>query len=108
MTDEIIPPPPMTPKLDPPKQDDFQIPAVRVWFYAGPIILDSLALVCTTVLVALKILPVDAFKYLVGILVVGNLAGRMPGTKMGTPPGGGGFLVMLASSVLAAMKGFKS
>lgn len=108
MNEEIPPPPAGPSNLNPAKPDDFQIPAVRVWFYAGPIILDSLALVCTTVLVALKILPVDAFKYLVGILIVGNMAGRMPGTKQGMPPGGGGFLVMIVSSVVATMKGFKS
>lgn len=64
----------------------------------GPIILDALALVCSAVLVALHVLPVEDYKYLVGILVVGNVALRMPGVK-GLPPSGGGFLVALATSI---------
>lgn len=80
-----------------------------MWFYAGPVVLDALAIICTTVLVAIKILPVDNFKYLIGVLVIGNLAIRMPG-KRGLPPGGAGFIMALiytAISTLQTLKGFR-
>lgn len=94
--------------LEPPKSSDFTVPAIRVWYYAGPILLDALALICTTILVAIKIVPVEDFKYLVGILVVGNVALRMPGGKPGTPPGGGGLIVGIIVSAITTIKGIKS
>ncbi len=91
MPEEIIPPPPLRPVIEPPMRPG--------WYYMGPIILDALALVCSAVLVALHVLPVEDYKYLVGILVVGNVALRMPGVKNGLPPSGGGFIVALAASI---------
>lgn len=91
------------------KPSDFQIPAVRVWFYAGPIILDALAILCTTVLVALHVLEVDSFKYLIGVLVVGNLAMRVPGANKMIPPGGGGFIFMVLTAAVHTLRlGLKS
>lgn len=95
-TPDEIPPPPKVPG-EPPQSR---------WFYAGPIAIDITAMICTTVLVALGVLPVDNFKYLVGVLVVGNVALRMPGGKL--PPGGGGLIVAVVSNALINLKGFKS
>lgn len=79
-----------------------------IWLhFAGPIILDVIAIICTTILVATKNLEVDAFKYLIGVLVVGNLALRVPGINK-IPPSGGGFIVAFLSSIVATFKGFKS
>ncbi len=91
--------------LNPPKSSDFSVPAIRMWYYAGPILLDALALICTTILVALRIVPVEDFKYLVGILVVGNVALRIPGGK--APPGGGGLILAILMSAVTTMKGFR-
>lgn len=108
MADEIPPPPPgKVPNLPTPQPGDFSVPSIRVWYYAGPIILDVLAIVCTTILVALNKLPVENFKYLIGVLVVGNMALRMPGANKQLPPGGGGFIVALVGSLLH-LKGFRS
>lgn len=105
MNDEIPPPPlePKTPVYPSPPPGA----SVRVWYYAGPIILDVLAIVCTTILVALGKLPVENFKYLIGVLVVGNMALRMPGANKQLPPGGGGFIVALVGSLLH-LKGFRT
>ncbi len=114
-----IPPPPGLPRLEPPdytkayqySQGDYPPPVSSrpgAWlFYAGPLVVDSLAIICTTVLVAIKILPAENFKYLIGVLVVGNVAIRMPGRK-GLPPGGAGFIVAFIYSVIQTFKGFKS
>lgn len=106
---EIPPPPPRPREISRPNIDDFSIPQVRVWYYAGPIIVDMTAIIMTTLLVAIGKLEVEAFKYLIGVLVVGNVALRMPGIKRGNPPGGGGFIVAFISSAIATiLKGFKS
>ncbi len=96
MPDEI--PPPSKPP---------SIPVGKGWYYAGPIAIDLTALVCTTILVAIGRVPVEDFKYLVGLLVVGNVALRIPGNKI-VPPGGGGLIVALASGAFQIMKGLKS
>jgi hypothetical protein len=88
---DAIPPPPGVPTNG------------RAWFYAGPILIDCLALICTTILVAMRILPVESFKYLVGVLVVGNVALRVPGNK-NLPPGGGGLIMTIASAALFAAR----
>lgn len=108
MSDAIPPPPPRPQELSRPSVQDFAIPQVRVWFYAGPIIVDVTAMVMTTLLVALGKLEVEAFKYLVGVLVVGNVALRMPGLNKPNLPGGGGFIVAFLSSAITTLtKGFK-
>jgi len=75
------------------------------WFYAGPVILDALALVCSTVLAWHGILPVDTYKWLVGVLVVGNVALRFPGSRS-LPPGGGG-LIFAAGQAIYTFAKFK-
>ena len=112
-----IPPPPGLPRLDPPdytaayqKGPNMSHPPsgrLGAWFYAGPLVVDSLALICTTVLVAIKILPAENFKYLLGVLVIGNVAIRMPGRR-GLPPGGAGFIMAFIYSAIQTLRGFKS
>lgn len=95
MVKKVIPPPPLTPNIP------SNYP--KVWFYAGPIIVDALAIVCTTILCALAILPIENFKYLIGVLVVGNVALRLPGTNK-SPPGGGGLIVAFFASIVRSFK----
>jgi hypothetical protein len=96
-----IPPPPNT-GIPP------SLPRTNGWFYAGPIVVDVLAMICTTVLCATGQLPIENFKYLIGVLVVGNVALRMPGSKPGAPPGGGGLIIAFISSAIMSVKGFRS
>lgn len=100
-----VPPPPGVPQLPPANASDFQVPSARAWFYAGPIILDVLAIVCTTILVALGKLEVGDYKYLIGVLVVGNMALRIPGAKI--PPGGGGAIAAILFGVAHGLKGWR-
>lgn len=83
---EIPPPPPLP---------SFPGNGGRVWFYATPLVLDLTVLLCTTLLVALRVLDVEWFKWLAGGLAIGNVALRLPGKI----PGGGGLVAALIATI---------
>lgn len=67
------------------------------WYYAGPIITDCVVVICCTVGLILGAVPIDVFKYVIGALVVGNVALRIPGGRgnISNLPGGGGMVLAL-------------
>jgi hypothetical protein len=62
----------------------------------GPIITDVSVLICTTAAVMTKALDADVLKYVIGALIAGNMALRLPGRGM-PPPGGGGLVWALVT-----------
>lgn len=92
MPDEIPPPAPLP-----------SLTGRQWWYYAGPVLTDGLVLVCTTAAVMVGKLDPDVLKYVIGALVAGNMALRLPGRGM--PPPGGGGLVWAIVTLGSRMKG---